>query len=263
MLGDVLAKTLRDQRRAIAGWGAGIVATVAIMAALWPSVREMFDDEMLADFPEVMQRLFDLETMATAAGFFNIELFSIVMPAVLIAYGIGRGSRLVAGEEQDGTLELVIVTPVSRSRILLDKAAGLAIGTAALGAALGVTIVVASAVVGMAIPTTHVAIGAVAMILIGVQHGWLALAVGAATGRRALAIAVAGVWAVSGYLLHVLGALVDAVAPWQRLSPFTQAIGAGPVSGDVPIGFVWLAVSSIAFVAAALPLFERRDIATA
>ncbi len=263
MLGEVFAKTVRDQRRAVAGWGAGIVATVAVMAALWPSVRDMFDDEMLADFPEVMQRLFDLETMSTGSGFFNIELFSIVLPIVFIAYGIGRGSRLIAGEEQDGTLEVVIVSPVTRSQLVVEKAAGLAVGVTALGTALFVAIVIATAVVGMGIPTAHAAIGAMAMVLIGLQHGWLALAVGAATGRRGLAVGVAGVAAVSGYLLHVLGALVDAVAPWQRLSPFTQATGAGPVSGDVPLGFAWLAVSSIAFVAVALPLFERRDIATA
>lgn len=263
MLAGVLAKTLRDQRRSVASWGGGIVATIAIMAALWPSVRDMFDDEMLADFPEAMQRLFDLETMRTGSGFFNVELFSIVLPVVFIAYGVGRGSRFVAGEEQDGTLEVVIVGPVSRTRIAADKAIGLAIGIAALGAASFLAIVLVSAVVGMAIPVAHAAIGALAMVLLGVQHGWLALAVGAATGRRGLAVGVASVAAVSGYLLHVLGALVDAVAPWQPLSPFTQAIGAGPVSGEVPIGFAWLAISSVAFVAVALPLFERRDIATA
>ncbi|TVR25107.1 MAG: hypothetical protein EA389_09785 [Ilumatobacter sp.] len=263
MLDDVFAKTLRDQRRAVAVWAAGIVATVAVLAGLWPSVREMFDDEILGEFPEVMQRLFDMETMTTGSGFLNIELFSIVLPVVFITYGIGRGSRLIAGEEQDGTLEVVIVSPVTRSRILLDKAAGLAIGVSALGAALFAATVVASAVAGMGVPVTHAAIGAVAMVLLGIQHGWLALAVGAAFGRRGLAVAVAGVVAMVGYLLHVMGALVEAVAPWQPLSPFTQAVGAGPVSGDVPLGFLWLALSSVAFVSVAMPRFDRRDIGTA
>jgi ABC-2 type transport system permease protein len=61
----------------------------------------------------------------------------------------------------------------------------------------------------------------------------------------------------------VIGALVDAVEPWRWLSPFTQAIGEGPVSDTVPLGLAWLAVAAVAFLVAALPVFGRRDLGTA
>ncbi|MFW6034542.1 MAG: ABC transporter permease subunit [bacterium] len=263
MFGDVFRKTLYDQRRAIVGWGLGVAAMVLLMAAIWPSVRDVFDEELLSAYPEVMRELFDIDAIVTGSGFLNAELFSILLPALFIAYGIGRGARLVAGEEQDGTLEVVIVSPASRARILLHKAAALALGTIALGVVLFAATLLASFAADMGIPVAHAAIGALAMVLIGVQHGWLALAVGAASGRRVLAVAVAATFAVMGYVLHVIGALVEAVEPWQPLSPFTQAIDAGPVSGTVPAGFLWLALSAIVFVAAALPRFDRRDIATA
>jgi ABC-2 type transport system permease protein len=262
-LADVFRKTFRDQRRALVGWGAATAVLVLLMAALWPSVRDMFDDDLLAGYPEAMARLFNLEAMGTGAGFLNAELFSIILPGMFIAYGIGRGARLVAGEEQDGTLEMIVVSRVTRTSILLHKAAGLAVGIAALGIVLFASVVLASAVAGMGISLTHAAVGAFAMVLIGIQHGLLTLAVGAATGRRGPAITVAGSAAALAYLLHVIGALVDAVAPWQPLSPFTQAISAGPVSATLPLGFVWLALAAVVFVAAALPLFDRRDIATA
>jgi ABC-2 type transport system permease protein len=263
VLTDVFRKTLRDQRRSVVGWGAATAVLVLLMAALWPSVRDMFDDDLLAGYPEAMQRLFDLEAMGTGAGFLNAELFSIILPGMFTAYGIGRGARLVAGEEDDGTLEVVLVGPVPRARILLHKAAGLAVGIAALGVVLFAAVVLASSVAGMGIPLTHAAIGATAMVLLGVQHAWLALAVGAGTGRRGLAIAVAGTAAVLAYVLHVIGALLDSVAPFQPLSPFTQAIGAGPISATLPLGFLWLPLVAAVFVAAAVPLFDRRDIATA
>ncbi len=259
----VYRKTLRDQRRAVVGWGAAVALLVLLMAALWPSVRDIFDADLLAAYPEPFQRLFDLEAMATGAGFLNAELFSIILPGMFIAYGVGRGARLIAGEEQDGVLEVVVVTPLSRTRLLLEKATGLATGIVGLGAVLLVVTVVGSIVIDMAIPIGHAAVGAVAMVLIGVQHGWLALAVGAATGRRTLAVAAASAVAVAGYALHVIGALVEAVAPWQPLSPFTQAIDAGPVSGTVPVGFAWLAITALMVVAAAIPLFTRRDLVTA
>ncbi len=261
MFADVFRKTVRDQRRALVGWGAGVAVMVLLIAALWPSVRDMFDEQLLAAFPEEMRRLFAIEQMVTGAGFLNVEIFSILMPALFIAYGIGRGARLVAGEEQDGTLEVVVVSPVSRTRILLDKAAGLAVGIVGLGVVLFAAVMLGSFVVDMGVPVGHAAVGALAMVLIGVQHGVLALAVGAATGRRGLAIAVAATVAVAGYVLHVMGALVDEVEPWQPLSPFTQAIAEGPVSGTVPLSFLWLALAAVVFLAAAVPLFHRRDVA--
>jgi ABC-2 type transport system permease protein len=261
MFADVFRKTIRDQRRALAGWGAGVAVMVLLIAALWPSVRDMFDEQLLAAFPEEMRRLFAIEQMVTGAGFLNVEIFSILMPALFIAYGIGRGARLVAGEEQDGTLEVVVVSPVTRTRILLDKAAGLAVGIVALGVVLLAAVMLGSFVVDMGIPVAHAAVGALAMVLIGVQHGVLALAVGAATGRRGLAIAVAATVAVAGYVLHVMGALVDEVEPWQPLSPFTQAVAEGPISGTVPLSFLWLALAAVVFLAAAVPLFHRRDVA--
>ena len=263
MLADVFRKSLRDQRRGLLGWGVGVVALVAVMAALWPAVRDMFDQDLFAAYPEAIQRLFDISEMATGAGFLNAELFSIILPAMFIVYGIGRGARTLAGEEQEGTLEVVVVSPVSRTRILLDKAAALAVGLTALGAVLFAVIVVSSAVAGMGIPAGHALVGSAAMVLIGVQHAWLALAVGAATGRKGPAIAVPGTLAVMGYVLHVVGALVDAVEPWQRLSPFTQAIAEGPIGSTVPMGFAWLALTAVAVLLASLPLFDRRDMAAA
>jgi ABC-2 type transport system permease protein len=263
VLGDVFRKTLRDQRRALVGWGTGIVVTVALMAAIWPWVRDMFDEDLFADYPAAFQELFDIGAMGTGAGFLNAEIFSIILPGMFIVYGIGRGARIVAGEEQEGTLEVVIVSPVSRSRILLQKAIGLAAGIAVLGVLLFVGTALSSLVVGMGIPVVHAAVGSLAMVLIGIQHGSLALALGAATGRRGLAVAVAGTVAAAGYVLHVLGALVEAFERWQPLSPFTQAIEAGPLSGTVPSGFAWLTLAAAAFVAVALPLFDRRDIGVA
>ena len=258
----VYRRTLRDQRRALAGWGGAVTLLVLLMAALWPSVHDIFDAQLLQAYPEPFQRLFDLEAMATGAGFLNAELFGIILPGMFIAYGVGRGARLIAGEEQDGVLEVIVVTPVSRTRLLLEKAAALATGVIGLGAVLLVVTVAGSVVMDMAIPVGHAVVGVMAMVLIGVQHGWLALAVGAATGRRSFAVVTAVAVAVAGYALHVVGALVDTLAPWQPLSPFTQAIDTGPVSGTVPVGFAWLALTAGVFLAAAVPLFSRRDLAS-
>jgi ABC-2 type transport system permease protein len=260
---NVFTKTLRDLRRSAIGWSIGIASLVVIVTALWPSIRDMPDlEELLANYPAQMQELFDVRAITTAAGFLNAELFSMLLPALFIIFGVGRGAKLVAGEEAEGTLEVLVVTPVSRTRLLVDKALALAVAMAALGAVLLVTVLVASTAGDMGIPAQDAAIGTLAMVLVGLLHGWLALAVGAATGRRTVALVVAGTVAVAGYVLHVAGALVDAVAPWQPLSPFTQAVRSGPVGADLPLGFAWLGIGAVVLVVASIPRFARRDILT-
>jgi ABC-2 type transport system permease protein len=261
MLANVFLKNLRDQRRALVGWGLGLVLLVLGMSAIWPTFRDMPGlEELMAGYPEYMLKLFNVEELTTGAGYVNAELFSIILPALFIIYGIGRGARLIAGEEEAGTLETLLATPVSRARILLEKAAALAAGVAILGAVLFGVLAVASPLFGLEVGTGQAAAATFVMVLIGVEHGWLALAVGAATGRRALAVAVASTVAVAGYVLYAMGALVESIEPWQPLSPFAQALEGGPIGGGVPAVAAWMLAAGIVFVAVAVPAFRRRDI---
>lgn len=264
MLANVFLKSLRDQGRALLGWGAGVVLLVVAMAAFWPSVRDMQGvEEFLAQYPEAMREIFNLEALTTGAGFFNAELFSIMLPALFIVFAVGRGARLVAGEEDTGTLEVLLVTPVSRVRVLLHKAAALAVCTSVLGIALFAAVAVSATVADMGIGIGHAAVASLAMVLLGIEHGWLALAVGAITGRRSLAVGTAAAVATAGYVLYVMGSLVDALEPWQPISPFAQALEGGPLGTSLPAAYLWMVLAAVIFLAAALPVFNRRDIAIA
>jgi ABC-2 type transport system permease protein len=75
----------------------------------------------------------------------------------------------------------------------------LATSVAALGAVLYLATIAMSAAFDMGVGFDAAATGTLAMILLGVEFGWLALAIGAATGRRAWAIAIPAILAVGGY----------------------------------------------------------------
>jgi ABC-2 type transport system permease protein len=262
MLRNVYLKGLRDQRRGLVGWSTGIVLLVLLMSALWPSIRDVADlDEFLASYPEAMRELFNLEEFATGTGFLNAELYSALLPILFLVYGVSRGARAVAGEEEAGTLDVLLVTRVSPARLVLQQAAGLATGVAALGAVTFVAVIGFSAAFGLGVTAGAAATGSLAMVLLGVEFGWLALAVGAATGRRVVAISVATVLAVGAYVLYVAGALVDAVGPWAPLSPFHQAIEGGPLGAGLRPAYAWMVLAGLAVLLASLPVFDRRDIA--
>lgn len=262
--GHVLVKSLRDQRRALVGWTVGIVALVMVEGAVWPSIRDMPNfDELLESYPEAMREMFDVENMSTGAGFLNTELYTLVLPALFIIFGIARGARLVAGEEEAGTLEILLVTPLSTTRLLLEKAAAMLVSLVLLGLVCAVSTLAASAIWDMGVPVGSVAVGSLAMVLLGLEYGWLALAVGAMTGSRVLALGFAGVAVVAAYVLYVLGLLVDEVSDWMPLSPFHQALVDGPLDPAIPARFGWLLLGALVVLAISAPVFARRDVRTA
>lgn len=261
---SVFAKALHDQRRALAGFGAGIVLTVLLESALWPSIRNMPDlSTFLASYPEAMRRLFELQDFGTGTGFVNAELFRALLPVLLLAFAISRGSRSIAGEEQAGTLDVLLVTPVTTTSLILQQAAALLAALLALGGVLFVSVLGGSVLFGMGIGVPGLLAATLVTVGLAFEFGCLALAAGAMTGRRGFAIGVATACAVGTYLLYVAGELVEAVRPWQPLSPFDQMMSGGPLGGGFHVAQLVPPLSALVFLALSLPVLARRDIAVA
>jgi ABC-2 type transport system permease protein len=260
MLRNVYTKTLYDQRRGLVGWGIGVAVTVALMAALWPAFEDMDMTALVEQYPQALKDLFDVDAMTTASGYLNAELFSIMFPVMFIIFGAARGARLIAGEEEDGTLEPIAALPLRRWELLLAKAAALVTGLAVLTVVLFVSLVVMSVALGLDIAVVHALNGSLAMFFLGTEFGLLALALSAATGRRTLSLGITAGVAGAGYVLYLAAQLVDAIEPYRVLSPFYQAISEGPIGPTFgPLLLVLAAVGSLA-LALALPRFQHRDL---
>ncbi len=257
----VITKTLRDQRRGLIAWGIGVAALVIVMSLMWPSVRDMPDLEKLVDnYPEALRKVFKIDTFTTPTGYLNAELFSLILPAVFLVFSIGRGARLIAGEEEDRTLAVLLCSAPSRTRVATEKAVALVMTVIALGGILFAAMLVASGIVGMRLALGDIARGTIALTALGIEFGLVALAVGAFSGRRSTAVGVATLIATAGFVLYLLGQLIAAIEPWRGLSPFAQALDRGPLGADWSIGTLVLLATGAAAFGAALPRFLRRDI---
>jgi ABC-2 type transport system permease protein len=92
-------------------------------------------------------------------------------------------------------------------------------------------------------------------------HGSIAYAVGAATGRRAPAIAAAASVAVAGYLIEGLLAVSDTIRPLRYASPWHWYLGRNMLTdGIAPDAIALPLLLSLALLAAAARLFARRDL---
>jgi ABC-2 type transport system permease protein len=258
---------LRDRRRGLLWWCLGIVALVAFTLAFFPTVEGDETFERLADeLPPSLRSLFGLAEgapLTSAPGYLHARLFSTLVPLLLVVYAVGLGARAIGGSEEDGTLELLLAHPVTRTRVAVERyLAGLALLAAVTGAlVVGLASMAppVSALDGVA-PTGLVgaSIGAFALALL---HGSIAYTVGAATGRRAPAIGIATAVAAAGYLIEGLLALSDAVDPLRFASPWHWYLGRNMlVDGVAPDAIVPPLLLSAALLALTTRLFARRDL---
>ncbi|MER7246877.1 ABC transporter permease subunit [Kribbella sp. NPDC000426] len=264
MFRNVFLKSLYDARRGLIGWSIAIAVLVLLECALWPSVRDMPDlQQLYQSFPEQLRKFFNLDAMTTGNGFLNAELFTLMLPGLFLVYSIGHGARTLAGEEERGTLELLLVTPVSGARIVVDKALALAVSVVALGAVLFTATIVGSLAFGLGISASAAAGGALALTLLGLEYGVLALTVGAITGRRTTAIGIAAAAAAAAYVVYAAGLILPRFESWQPYSPIHQAFHNGPLGAGLQLSYLWLLAGTVVLTLFALPALDGRDISTA
>jgi ABC-2 type transport system permease protein len=86
---------------------------------------------------------------------------------------------------------------------------------------------------------------------------------GAATGSKGAAIGVTAALAVAGYLVNSLAALVDALEPFQKLSPFYHYVAGDPLRrGLDPWHTLFLVAVGVIAAVVGVVLFARRDVAS-
>ncbi|WP_217923464.1 ABC transporter permease subunit [Miltoncostaea oceani] len=263
---DVAIATLRGLRRSLTWWAIGLAALVAVQVSVYPTVR---DDSGFADlteqYPEVLKDLFGFGEAGfdytSAAGYLGAELFSLMVPLLLIIAAVGTGAGGIAGEEERGTLDLLLSLPVSRGRVVAEKLVAMAAEVLLLGLVVWVALAVGVRAVDMDVSVAHLAAAAFSAALLAMTFGALAMLAGAATGRRATAIGAAAALAVAAYLVNSLGGLVSWLEPLRPLTPFHHYEAPDPLRHGLEAGHlaVLIALPLVVAVVAVLAI-DRRDL---
>ena len=101
----------------------------------------------------------------------------------------------------------------------------------------------------------------VGMGLLGLFFGTLALAIGAATGRRGLTIGLSAGAAVAAFFLYGFAPVIEAIESTQVLSPFWWYLGGRPLTTGFDVMLLGLVAGIVVLLAVAVWGFERRDVA--
>jgi ABC-2 type transport system permease protein len=101
----------------------GFVLISALFVGLYPSVEESGIDyeRFLESSPEALQAAVGSGGVDTVEGFLAIEFYQFVWLLLFGVYVAYSGGALVASDVEHGRMDVLLATPVHRSRILVEK----------------------------------------------------------------------------------------------------------------------------------------------
>ena len=266
MLNNVTLKTLRDRRRSLFWWVVGIFTYLLGIGALYPFVAENQEqfESLISAYPEELLAIMGIggdESLFDPVGFMQAEALGWIVPLVFSIFGAVQGAWAVAGEEETGTIDLVMATPLSRSGLVWQKWLALALTEVVLGAALFASIAVDGWLFEVDIPLGNIGAGALMAVLLGLCFGSLALALGALTGLRSVSVGVVTFVAAGSYLLNSLGSLVESLDALKPLSPFYYYNTSNPLRNGLDFEHALiLGGLAVVFMGIGLLAVRRRDL---
>ena len=265
MIPAILGKALRDRWRAVMGYGLGLVVLATWLGVLFPVMRESDDFvAFMENLPTEMLSVFGMDsaTFLSAAGFLTAYLYTLFAPLLILFFAISAVVAEIMAEERDGLVDMLLSSPVSRTRVFLEKAGGVGLAALALVAVLTGALLVVNPIFELSLSVTGVLAAGLSLWLLGVLFGAVTLVAGTFTGRSVAAGGVAGSLA---FLAWFINGFSDLYLPLQSIdwaSPFTWYQEPNPLMEGVGAGHLWLAITAAVLVTVATFLFRRRDLAT-
>jgi ABC-2 type transport system permease protein len=249
-------------RGQIIGWGAALAVLVLLIASLYETAVQMRGqlEQLLNGLPpELVAFVGGLDRVFSPAGFLDTRFFSL-MPLILGVWSVISGSALAVGDEENGTLDLILAHPVRRFDLIIGR--WLAFCAALLG-------ILAMAWLGLIIAATFTpikfggidaALPFVSLFGILIWFGGLALLLSLILPSRRLAASLTGLILAASYFITTFALIDPNLSGLAKWSPLTYYQGGAALEGFNSGDFLGLLLMSIIFVAIATWLFQRRDI---
>lgn len=264
-MGPVFRWTLWERRWSIFWWCVGLGIYVALVVLVYASFQGQTKqlDQVLSHMSPSVKALFsDSADFLTGGGYLSSQIYYLIAPMLLAVLSIGLGSSLIAREEQNGTLELLLSRPVRRSTLVLSKFAAMVGVLLLAGVVIAVTTIVCDPVVHLNIPAVNVLVAALATTVLSLLFGAVAFALSAFGGvSRALSIGLSVFLLLGGYLATSLEGMVGALRWPAKLLPYHYFLPSDNFDGIFHWSYIGgMAIAIVVLLFLSLIGFRRRDI---
>jgi ABC-2 type transport system permease protein len=258
---DIARIDLRLRRRSMIWFTVGLAAYAFVLVAMYPSVKtDSSLGDLTANNPTVAALLGVNGSLTAPTGWVNGNLYTNFLPLMILLLTIGYGASSIAGQSEDGTLGLVATLPVSRRRIVREKSLVLALLAAPLAAAT-MAFVLLGRHYDLTLPTGAVVGSTVAVLVMGVDFGLVAMVIGVLSGNRGLALGLTSALAAASYLVSSLAPVLSWARTLRPASLFYWAVGSDQLTaGPSVTAWAVLLLVGVALHLVALAVVARLDI---
>jgi ABC-2 type transport system permease protein len=258
----MLRHTLQRLQGQLIGWGLALAILGFIVLSLFDTVLQLRDQlqQLIGTLPPaVLAFVGNIDRMFTPAGFLDARYFSL-MPLILGTFVVVIGSGLIASDEENGTLDLILAQPISRTQLFIGR------WLAFLGALIGILFIawlglsLAILLASIDLDWLQVWLPLIALLGILIWFGSLALMLSLVVPSRRAAASLSGLVLVASYFITTLARVSTGLAALARWSPLNYYQGGDAING---LNVGWLAgllATSIVFLTIAWWRFQRRDI---
>jgi ABC-2 type transport system permease protein len=257
---DVAQIDLRLRRRSMLWFAVGMAIYAFMLVAMYPTVKSDASLGALTENPAVAALLGVAGSFTSPAGWVSGNLYANFLPLMILLLTIGYGASSIAGQSEDGSLGLVVTLPISRRRLVREKTLVLALIAVPLAVAT-MAFILLGRHYDLTLPSGAVIGTTVAVLVMGVDFGLIAMIIGVLTGSRGLALGVTSALAAASYLVSSLAPIVSWAHTIRPVSLFYWAVGGDQLTtGPSFTAYAVLVLVGVGLHLAVVVLIERLDI---
>jgi len=249
-------------RGQILGWGLTLAVLGGYLVGFYDTIAEQQEalGQLIANYPPELMAFFgDFSNMFAPQGYLNVEFFSY-MPLILGFYAVLAGSGMLAGDEESGTMDLVLAHPLSRTALFLGR-------LAAFETTMFLILLLTWAGFAIVVPSTSMELSALelaapflALFVFLMLIGTLTLFLSMLLPSRRFAAMASCMLLVASFFLTSLARIDENLESVAKFSPFNYYQGGEAIGG---IEWGWLGGLfgfALLFALLAWWRFQRRDI---
>ena len=246
----------------ILGWGIGLGVLAYYLFDIYDTFfqRDVNLQQIFNAFPEEVLAFFGSDgiDLFSTAGFLHLEFFSY-MPIVLGIMVVTSAANLITRSEEEGSLELILAQPVSRSLVFWSRTLALM-----LSVCLILVIVWGGAAIGLELHDFDLSQGQlvrpfVSLFSILILFLSLALFLSMVLPNSGSASLTAGFLLIASYFISSLAGIDENLEGFNCFSPLKYYQGGAAVNGFNGEYLMLLFGFAVFFLLLAWFFFERRD----
>lgn len=201
--------------------------------------------------------------LSTPAGWLSAELLPLIGPIIFIVFGVSFASSSLIGEEEQGTLDLLLTNPINRRSVFLQKFFAMTDSLVVIGVVFWVGNIIGTSSANMGLSILSLGEVSFSLVLLGLLFGTFTLSLGALTGKSGLSTGLVSAIGVVSYLLDSMAEIVSGLETFRPVSVFHYYGGGDILSNGIDFDNVGvLLAGTVVLFAVGIYGFQRRDIGT-